>query len=413
MGRLLLRRRTSRRGSCGGRSGSSPRTPSRPIPGSIPATPPPTAASSPRRHGSSPAARARGPALVIFARRLHPVRPRTPPPGRVYWEHDYPGVPRPPDPERGQHADLLVAGGRGRSRALRRRRGRAEGIAGLRGGAPAWPPATRCGSSRPTSTPRAACSTTGAAASGRRAPCSPTWGWSCSGRPTATSAAPRPRRVGRRPAHQRRRTWPGSTTRLSRRPDCDDDFGATRQRRGLAGGTTTFLGEGSKDGTYYSLEPAHRAGALVDQRGLRRVIGRVHRHHRLRRPASSTGRRRSGTSAASEARHRAASATRPTPATSVTQNPTDHAFDAARGAVLWQANNAASFSRHHGGRRDDVQRACAGGEGRRGARRRRRGRLSPRSRLPQSNWSGIATVGDALVLGLGSTCVPGRRESRC
>ena len=41
------------------------------------------------------------------------------------------------------------------------------------------------------------------------------------------------------------------------------------------------------------------------------------------------------------------------------------------------------------------------------------GQLIVQVKLPQANWSGIATVGDALVLGLGSTNDPGPRASRC
>ena len=47
---------------------------------------------------------------------------------------------------------------------------------------------------------------------------------------------------------------------LGQAPACDDDFGATPNAGLAPGGRTTFLGTGSKNGTYYSLDPA--TGAL-------------------------------------------------------------------------------------------------------------------------------------------------------
>ena len=52
---------------------------------------------------------------------------------------------------------------------------------------------------------------------------------------------------------------------------------------------------------------------------------------------------------------------------------------------------------------DGLALAAVGGAG---ARRPRPARLIAQVKLPQANWSGIATVGDALVLGLGSTYSP-------
>jgi len=84
-----------------------------------------------------------------------------------------------------------------------------------------------------------------------------------------------------------------------------------------------------------------------------------------------------------------------------TENPTTHAFDATTGAVPWQAGQAASFAptTEAGGLTFnglalvadaiDVRMAATG-------------RLLARVRLPSANWSGIATVSDALVLGTGS-----------
>ena len=67
-------------------------------------------------------------------------------------------------------------------------------------------------------------------------------------------------------------------------PQCDWDFGATPNAGVDATGKALFLGEGSKDGTYYSIDPATGIAAVEDQRRLRWVLRRVHRLHRLRRP---------------------------------------------------------------------------------------------------------------------------------
>ncbi len=47
---------------------------------------------------------------------------------------------------------------------------------------------------------------------------------------------------------------------LKNAPACDDDFGSTANAGVSPSGVTTFLGEGSKNGTYYSLDP--RTGRL-------------------------------------------------------------------------------------------------------------------------------------------------------
>ena len=93
------------------------------------------------------------------------------------------------------------------------------------------------------------------------------------------------------------------------------------------------------------------------------------------------------------------------PRDTVTQNPTDHAFDARTGAVLWQASGAASFDATTvaGGLTFNGPALAAKSVDVRDA---ATGRLIVRVGLPQSNWSGVATVGNALVLGLGSTFDP-------
>ena len=85
-----------------------------------------------------------------------------------------------------------------------------------------------------------------------------------------------------------------------------------------------------------------------------------------------------------------------------TQEPSVHAFDAATGAVVWQADRGASFA----------PTTVAGGMTFNGpalggavinVRDAANGDLIDQVGIPGSNWSGIATVGDALVLGIGSS----------
>jgi hypothetical protein len=78
-----------------------------------------------------------------------------------------------------------------------------------------------------------------------------------------------------------------------------------------------------------------------------------------------------------------------------------HAFDAATGTIAWAADHGQSFSAttvaggmtFNGPAGDsvlDVRLASSGS-------------LLDRVALPQANWSGVATVGNAIVLGVGST----------
>ena len=280
-------------------------------------------------------------------RRLHALRARTPPRAPSTGRHDYPGLPGPPRPEHRQHADLLVAGRRRRQGALRRGRGRAAGVRAATSWRPASPRATRCGSSRPT------WQRPGARGARRQLrqrlvvghrPARPRAGGVRHGRLRLRGNAAL-RRLGHRPAHQPTARWPGSSTRSATTPACDYDFGATRQRRGSPpGGNASFLGEGSKDGTYYSLDP--RTGRLrwstnvVFGGSSGGFIGTTAYDGRpgLRRH------RRSGTSCPTK------TGVRPVcdpsdPRDTVQQNPTDHAFDAATGRRCGrQSGNYYSFS---------------------------------------------------------------------
>ena len=93
------------------------------------------------------------------------------------------------------------------------------------------------------------------------------------------------------------------------------------------------------------------------------------------------------------------------PRDTASQNPSDHAFHVATGAVEWQDNGFASFSPTTvaGGMTFNGPALTAAAVQVRDA---ATGRLVAQIGLPQANWSGIATVGDALVLGVGSTYDP-------
>jgi polyvinyl alcohol dehydrogenase (cytochrome) len=181
---------------------------------------------------------------------------------------------------------------------------------------------------------------------------------------------------------------------------CDDDFGASANASVSSAGVTGFIGEGSKNGTYYSLEPS--TGRPLWATNL--VFG-----------GSSGG--FIGSSAYDGGRIYAATAlgdflpnksgVRPVcdpsdPRDTEQQNPTDHALAATTGAPVWQdSGNYYSFSPvtaaghmfFNGLALDKsiVVRDTA------------TGRLITQLALPAFNWSGIATVGNALVFGLGST----------
>jgi polyvinyl alcohol dehydrogenase (cytochrome) len=182
--------------------------------------------------------------------------------------------------------------------------------------------------------------------------------------------------------------------------ECDWDFGATANAGVTAQGVATFLGVGAKDGTYYSLDP---------------VTGRLRWSTNVVFGGFSGG--FIGTTAFDG--HGVYGATAigdfgrfesngpqlcdpSDPRDTQSQNPTDDAFDARTGGVLWQRDGAASFA----------PTTVAGGMTFNGLglaapviqiRDARSGRLVTQVALPQFNWSGIATVGDALVFGLGST----------
>ncbi|HXQ61173.1 MAG TPA: PQQ-binding-like beta-propeller repeat protein [Acidimicrobiales bacterium] len=186
------------------------------------------------------------------------------------------------------------------------------------------------------------------------------------------------------------------------RPDdkCDFDFGATPNAGVTAGGTTVFLGAGSKDGTYYSIDPATghtRWSTNVVFGGFSGgfIATAAYDGHRV---YGSTGIGDFGNfEGAGEVYcdpH--------DPQDQPMQEPSVHAFDAATGTVAWQADHGASFSPTTvaggmtfngpalGGAVLDVRDAESGA-------------LVDQVGLPGASWSGTATVGDALVVGIGNS----------
>jgi len=188
--------------------------------------------------------------------------------------------------------------------------------------------------------------------------------------------------------------------------ECDFDFGATPNAGVNTQGQATFLGVGGKDGTYYSLEPA--TGALRWSTNV--VFGGFSGGFIATTAYDGTG-VFGATAIGDFGRFESHNGDKSylcdpsNPRDTAAQNPSDHAFDAATGAIRWQADAAASFS----------PTTVAGGMAFNGlalvatavqVRDVKTGHLVTQIGLPQANWSGIAVVGDALVLGLGSTYSP-------
>lgn len=186
---------------------------------------------------------------------------------------------------------------------------------------------------------------------------------------------------------------------LARFPACDDDFGATANAGVSVGGHTVFLGEGAKNGTYYSLDPrtgrARWSTNVVFGGSSGGFIGNTSYDGRLVLGATGLGDYLPSNGGVRPVCD-------PTdPRDQQNENPTDHAFDARTGKVLWQTDDGYSFSAvtAAGGMyfdglalgKDIVVRDAATGT------------LITQIALPAFNWSGIATVGNSVVFGLGST----------
>jgi len=185
------------------------------------------------------------------------------------------------------------------------------------------------------------------------------------------------------------------------RPDtlCDWDFGATVNVGLAADGAATFLGVGGKDGTYYSLDPASGrlrwktnvvfggfSGGFVGTTGYdgHQVVGST--------SLGDFGRFETNGPQLCDPSN---------PRDQQMQEPSVHAFDGPTGAVRWQASGGASFG----------PTTIAGGMSFNGlalhdavqVRDVSTGRLLESIALPAPSWSGIATVGNAIVFGTGAS----------
>ena len=186
------------------------------------------------------------------------------------------------------------------------------------------------------------------------------------------------------------------------RPDtnCDYDFGATPNAGISADGSATFLGVGSKDGTYYALDPGtgHRRWST-------NVVFGGYSGGFIATAAYDGHRVYGATALGDFGKFEGANEVLCDPGNTrdlPTQEPTMNSFDAATGAVTWQADGEASFS----------PTTVAGGMLFNGpalhtplldVRDARTGTLVDQAALPGPNWSGVATVGDALIMGIGDT----------
>jgi outer membrane protein assembly factor BamB len=185
------------------------------------------------------------------------------------------------------------------------------------------------------------------------------------------------------------------------RPDdvCDFDFGATVNAGLDASGKAVFLGVGSKDGTYYSIDP--KSGK---QRWSTNVVFGGFSGGFMATSAYDGTRVYGATGIGDYGRFEHGSATYCDPSNPrdvATQEPSVDTFDAATGKVDWQGTKSGSFS----------PTTVAGGMTFDGLavgthiniRDARTGSIVEEFAVPESCWSGIATVGDAIVFGTGSS----------
>jgi outer membrane protein assembly factor BamB len=172
---------------------------------------------------------------------------------------------------------------------------------------------------------------------------------------------------------------------------CDVDFGASANAGLSWDGRTTFLGLGSKNGTYYSLDPSDGqlrwSTNVVFGGNAGGFIGTT----------AYDGRRVYGSTALGDL----GSPCDPgNPRDTQLQEPTVHALDALSGAVRWQATGAASFgpTTTAGGMTFDSVALADVVQVRDAA----TGSVLDQLSLQAPCWSGIATVGDSIVFGTGS-----------
>jgi len=187
--------------------------------------------------------------------------------------------------------------------------------------------------------------------------------------------------------------------------DCDWDIGATANAGVDSAGRALFVGEGSKDGTYYSLDPD--TGTL---RWKTNVVFGGFSGGFIATTAYDGHNIYGATAIGDFGRFERNSSQQllcdpSNPRDTLSQEPTDVSFDAATGKVTWTKEFASSFA----------PTTVAGGMTFNGlalsapaiqVRDAATGRVLVQVKLPQANWSGIAVVGDAVVLGLGNTYNP-------
>ena len=181
---------------------------------------------------------------------------------------------------------------------------------------------------------------------------------------------------------------------------CDWDFGATPNAGVTRPGDGHLPRRGGQGRDLLLAGPGHRPPGVGHQRRLRRVLRRVHRHHRLRRAAGVRLHRPRGFRPLREGQ--------PDPVRPV--RPTGHGHPGAERGRLRRRHRrhrlAGRHGRllraHHRRRRHDLQRS---GHRRRHPPGPRRGHrcLVTTVKVPGPIWSGVATVGDALVTGIGSS----------
>jgi polyvinyl alcohol dehydrogenase (cytochrome) len=179
---------------------------------------------------------------------------------------------------------------------------------------------------------------------------------------------------------------------------CDFDFGASANAGLGPTGATSFLGVGGKDGTYFSLDPATGR----DRWSTNVVFGGF--SGGFIGTTAYDGRRVYGSTALGDFGHfekdTQVLCDPGNPRDVATQEPSVHALDATSGTVAWQADHAASF-----GATTVAAGMTFNGPAVAGAvllvRDAATGTIVTQVGMPGPSWSGVATVGDALVTGIG------------
>ncbi len=182
-------------------------------------------------------------------------------------------------------------------------------------------------------------------------------------------------------------------------PDCDYDFGGTTNIGLAPDGAATFLGVGSKDGSYYSLDPA-----TGRPRWITNVVFGGFSGGFIATTAYDGTRVYGSTAFGDFGRFESNGPRLCDPSNrrdTQFQNPSVHAFAARSGRVLWQASLAYSVAPTTvaGGMTFNGLALHAVVEVRAAA----SGRVLAKLPTGVPCWSGVATVGDALVLGTGTS----------